>query len=139
MEQQASRGGESPVTIDILGLRVQSRSQEEINEAIGRIVHSGGHAVVPNVNVHFANLAWRREWLREFFNSAPVNFCDGAGIQLRPPGSSAAGSRSASPTAIGLIRLPATAWTGASVFISWAGARVLLRLPLPGLAPNFQA
>ena len=82
MEQQASRGGGSPVTIDILGLRVQSRSQEEINEAIGRIVHSGGHAVVPNVNVHFANLAWRREWLREFFNLAPVNFCDGAGIQL---------------------------------------------------------
>jgi len=68
--------------VGILGLNVQSHTREGLNDAIGRIIRGNGHAVVPNVNVYFANLAWRREWLREFFNSAPVNFCDGAGIQL---------------------------------------------------------
>ncbi|MCU0236760.1 MAG: WecB/TagA/CpsF family glycosyltransferase [Acidobacteria bacterium] len=68
--------------IRILGLDVQVHAYADLNEAIGRIVRSRGHAVVPNVNVHFANLAYRRPWLRELYNSAPVNFCDGAGIQL---------------------------------------------------------
>ena len=68
--------------VEIIGLKVQSHVQPELNEAIGSIILSGGHAVVPNVNIHFANLAYRRPWLREFFNSAPLNFCDGAGIQL---------------------------------------------------------
>ncbi len=68
--------------VDILGLQVQCHTREGLNEAIGRIIRSGGHAIVPNVNVHFANLSWRLPWLRDLFNSAPVNFCDGAGIQL---------------------------------------------------------
>ncbi|HEX7502513.1 MAG TPA: WecB/TagA/CpsF family glycosyltransferase, partial [Acidobacteriota bacterium] len=57
-------------------------SREGLNEAIGQIIRRGGHAIVPNVNVHFSNLSWRLPWLRALFNSAPVNFCDGAGIQL---------------------------------------------------------
>jgi len=69
-------------TVEILGLNVQLHSQSGLNEAIGRIVRAGGHAVVPNVNVQFANLANRLPWLCEFFNSAPLNFCDGAGIQM---------------------------------------------------------
>lgn len=72
----------SPPAVDVLGLKVQSHTPLELNAIIGRIVRTGGHAIVPNVNVHFANLAWRRPWLREFFNSAPVNFCDGDGIRL---------------------------------------------------------
>ena len=67
---------------EILGLKVQSHSQEEINEAIGRIVRAEGHVVIPNINIQFANLAQRLPWLREFFNAAPINFCDGVGIQL---------------------------------------------------------
>lgn len=72
----------SSATVDILGLRVQSRSMANVNEAIGAIVRAGGHVIIPNVNIHFANLAVRRPWLRDFFNAAPVNFCDGVGIQL---------------------------------------------------------
>ncbi len=68
--------------IRILNLDVQVHSYAGLNETIGRIVRSAGHAIVPNVNVHFANLACRRPWLRDLFNSSPVNFCDGAGIQL---------------------------------------------------------
>lgn len=68
--------------VDILGLRVQSRSMANVNEAIGAVVRAGGHAIIPNVNIHFANLAVRLPWLRDFFNAAPVNFCDGVGIQL---------------------------------------------------------
>jgi len=69
-------------TVEILGLHVQSHTWDGLNGAISQIIRSGGHAVIPNVNVHFANLSWRLPWLREFFNSAPVNFCDGAGILL---------------------------------------------------------
>jgi N-acetylglucosaminyldiphosphoundecaprenol N-acetyl-beta-D-mannosaminyltransferase len=72
----------SSATADILGLRVQSRSMDDVNEAIGAIVRAGGHSVIPNVNIHFANLAVRLPWLRDFFNRAAVNFCDGVGIQL---------------------------------------------------------
>ncbi len=70
------------IAAEILGMKVQSHSQEEINEAIGRIVRAEGHVVIPNINIQFANLAQRLPWLREFFNSAPINFCDGVGIQL---------------------------------------------------------
>lgn len=68
--------------IRILNLNVQVHTYAGLNEAIGRIARSGSRAVVPNANVHFANLAWDRPWLRDLFNSSPVNFCDGAGIQL---------------------------------------------------------
>jgi N-acetylglucosaminyldiphosphoundecaprenol N-acetyl-beta-D-mannosaminyltransferase len=78
---EAVRTGEDSL-VEILGLRVQSHTRKELNEAIGHFVQAAGHVVVPNVNVHFANLACRRQWLRDFFNSAPLNFCDGAGIQL---------------------------------------------------------
>ena len=77
----ASSGAQGAV-VDILGLQVQCHTREGLNEAIGQIIRRGGHAVVPNINVHFANLSWRLPWLRDLFNSAPVNFCDGAGIQL---------------------------------------------------------
>jgi N-acetylglucosaminyldiphosphoundecaprenol N-acetyl-beta-D-mannosaminyltransferase len=74
--------GSKVVSVDILGLHVQSHTREGLNEAIGRLIRCKVHAVVPNVNVHFTNLSWRLPWLRDLFNSAPVNFCDGAGIQL---------------------------------------------------------
>ena len=45
-------------------MKVQSHVQPEFNKAIGRIILSGGHAVVPNVNIHFADLACRQPWLR---------------------------------------------------------------------------
>ncbi|MBN2345006.1 MAG: WecB/TagA/CpsF family glycosyltransferase [Candidatus Aminicenantes bacterium] len=80
-DRNAGRGT-CPPAIDVLGLKVQAHTPEDLNESIGRIICGGGHDIIPNVNVHFANLAWRRPWLRDLFNSASVNFCDGAGIQL---------------------------------------------------------
>ena len=81
--QDRSAGKEaSSAVVDILGLQVQSHTYESLNEAIGQRIHCGGHDIVPNVNVFFANLSWRRPWLRDLFNSSPINFCDGAGIQL---------------------------------------------------------
>jgi N-acetylglucosaminyldiphosphoundecaprenol N-acetyl-beta-D-mannosaminyltransferase len=69
-------------TIDILGLKVMPFDQTTLNETILQIIRQGGHAVIPNINVHFANLAYRQPWLRDFFNRAAVNFCDGQGIVL---------------------------------------------------------
>ncbi|MCX6554748.1 MAG: WecB/TagA/CpsF family glycosyltransferase [Candidatus Aminicenantes bacterium] len=68
--------------IDILGLKVMPFTQTTLNETILRIIRQGGHAIIPNVNVHFANLAYHKPWLHDFFNQAPANFCDGQGIVL---------------------------------------------------------
>lgn len=69
-------------TIDILGLKVMPFDQATLNDAILQIIRKTGHACIPNINVHFANLAYQNPWLRDFFNQAPVNFCDGYGIVL---------------------------------------------------------
>lgn len=71
-----------PATIDILGLHVCPLRVEELNRRLLALIRQQHRAVVPNINVHFANLACRHPWLRDFFNHAPLNFCDGAGIML---------------------------------------------------------
>jgi N-acetylglucosaminyldiphosphoundecaprenol N-acetyl-beta-D-mannosaminyltransferase len=69
-------------TIDILGLKVMPFSPTTLNEAILQIIRHSGHAIIPNINVYFANLAYQNPWLQDFFNRAPINFCDGQGIVL---------------------------------------------------------
>lgn len=77
--------------IEILGVRVDRISAEELRAELLRVVRKGGRALVMHVNVHCLNLAYRRPWLRETLNRADVVFCDGAGVALaarmlgRPP------------------------------------------------------
>lgn len=68
--------------VSILGVRVQGWTRGALHDEILRLVRSGAHEAVLNVNVHALNLAWRHEWLRDYFNSARVVFCDGAGVRL---------------------------------------------------------
>ena len=69
-----------PPHIRILGLKVTPLTVQELHGFIGRTIDAGERHLVLNVNVHCMNLAHGKPWLKEFLNSAPVVFCDGAGV-----------------------------------------------------------
>lgn len=69
-------------SVKILGVRVDGYRVDELHVAIAQIVDRKERAPVLNVNAHALNLAYENPWLRDFFNSAPIIFCDGAGVGL---------------------------------------------------------
>lgn len=77
--------------VQMLGARIDYIDVATLHAFLERTITDDDRALVLNVNVNCLNLAWDRPWLREFLNSAPVVFCDGAGVQLgarmlgRPP------------------------------------------------------
>lgn len=74
-------GGDKEI-VDILGLWVCPLRTEELNSKILGVIKKRERAIIPNINVYFATLVLRQPWLRDFFNLAPFNFCDGVGIIL---------------------------------------------------------
>jgi N-acetylglucosaminyldiphosphoundecaprenol N-acetyl-beta-D-mannosaminyltransferase len=68
--------------INILGVGVDPISVAELHAKILDAIRRGGHDLVLNVNAHALNLCYRDPALRAFFNTAPVVFCDGAGVML---------------------------------------------------------
>ena len=68
--------------VDVLGVGVDPITAEELQAGIKRLIRSGQRGLVLNVNAHCLNLCHDDPALREFFNSADVVFCDGAGVML---------------------------------------------------------
>ena len=68
--------------IQILGVPVDSITQESLHLKIETIINNLSKALILNVNVHCINLAFENSWLRSFLNSADIVFCDGAGVVL---------------------------------------------------------
>lgn len=66
----------------ITGVKVTSCSRDELNEYICRVAREGRKEVIPNVNIHCLNIAWKNRWFREFLNSCKLVFCDGDGVRL---------------------------------------------------------
>ncbi len=66
----------------ILGTKVHPLTLAQLHQAIEGIIKRSSKAIVANVNVHALNLAYKRPWLREFFNTSEIVFCDGAGVIL---------------------------------------------------------
>jgi N-acetylglucosaminyldiphosphoundecaprenol N-acetyl-beta-D-mannosaminyltransferase len=71
-----------PLSFDILGVHVDSVSQQDLHAEIKRLIDSGQKKLILNVNVHCLNLAFENRWLRKFLNSAHLVFCDGYGVVL---------------------------------------------------------
>jgi N-acetylglucosaminyldiphosphoundecaprenol N-acetyl-beta-D-mannosaminyltransferase len=69
-------------SIDILGVRVNPLTVDELHTAINSYIRSKAHALILHVNVHCLNLSCESSWLREFLNQSDLVFCDGAGIQM---------------------------------------------------------
>jgi N-acetylglucosaminyldiphosphoundecaprenol N-acetyl-beta-D-mannosaminyltransferase len=72
----------TPTQAELLGVKVQGYSVDELLRAIGLIIDNGEHEVVLNVNAHALNLASKSAWLRDFLNQAFIVFPDGAGVVM---------------------------------------------------------
>lgn len=66
--------------VEVLGVRVQDLSTEELCARIGSLIRTGGRAVIANANVNAMNLACKLKWFREFLNRSDTVFCDGYGV-----------------------------------------------------------
>lgn len=73
-------GPAEPPSLRILGIKVTPITVPDLHAHIGAVIEAGARQLVLNVNVHCMNLAARLPWLKDFLNSAPVVFCDGAGV-----------------------------------------------------------
>jgi N-acetylglucosaminyldiphosphoundecaprenol N-acetyl-beta-D-mannosaminyltransferase len=74
---------DAPVpAIHVLGVGVHPLSLESLHEWMAQVITARGHELVLHANVHALNLASSEPWFRDFLNSAPVVFCDGAGVML---------------------------------------------------------
>jgi N-acetylglucosaminyldiphosphoundecaprenol N-acetyl-beta-D-mannosaminyltransferase len=69
-------------TVEILGVTVHPYTVDELHREIKALIVNNAHELVLNVNVHCLNLAYEQSWLRDFLNSATINFCDGTGVVL---------------------------------------------------------
>jgi N-acetylglucosaminyldiphosphoundecaprenol N-acetyl-beta-D-mannosaminyltransferase len=71
-----------PGALDLMGIGVHPVGSAAILDFCRQTIDSGRQSVVLHLNVHGANLAARRPWLRAFLNEAQLVFCDGDGIRL---------------------------------------------------------
>jgi N-acetylglucosaminyldiphosphoundecaprenol N-acetyl-beta-D-mannosaminyltransferase len=69
-------------TFNILNIKVQSWTLNELHKQIEAIIDNNQHELVLNVNVNCLNLSYDRIWLQNFLNSAKIVFCDGVGVML---------------------------------------------------------
>ena len=81
-----------PGALTLDGVCVHPVDVDALHAFIARVIASGERATVLHLNVHGANLAASRPWLRTCFHDAQLVYCDGDGIRLglsllhqRPP------------------------------------------------------
>jgi N-acetylglucosaminyldiphosphoundecaprenol N-acetyl-beta-D-mannosaminyltransferase len=68
-------------SINILGVRVDDVSCEQVIEDILRDASAKKKAVLSYVNVHAVNLAFKTRWFKDFLNASDIVFCDGFGVK----------------------------------------------------------
>lgn len=67
---------------NILGVLVDAVTVEMLHHYIKATIRKQEKRMILHVNVHLMNLVFEHPWLRDFINSAPLVFCDGAGVVL---------------------------------------------------------
>ena len=67
--------------VDVLGVGVDPVTAQELEAEVARLARRGD-GIVLNANAHCMNILHGERELREFFASADVVFCDGAGVRL---------------------------------------------------------
>jgi N-acetylglucosaminyldiphosphoundecaprenol N-acetyl-beta-D-mannosaminyltransferase len=71
----------SPNTIDLIGLPLHRVGVRELHAFISKTIESRSKALILNLNIHCACLAWKQPWLREFLHKSQLVFCDGDGVR----------------------------------------------------------
>lgn len=69
-------------SVDILGVRVDDLSKDEMIDFILKAAVERRRVVIAYANVHTVNLASAEAWFRDFLNASDVVFCDGFGVRL---------------------------------------------------------
>lgn len=73
----------SPVEpVYIQGVQIHPVTVEQLHNYIKEIIDMQLKALILHVNVYGLNLAYDRHWLKTFWNSCDLIFCDGAGVKL---------------------------------------------------------
>lgn len=65
----------------LLGVKIDDLGPEELVERILAVIAARSRMILANVNAQALNLAFDRPWLRAFFNSCEIVFCDGFGVK----------------------------------------------------------
>jgi len=68
--------------INLLGVRVDDVSLEEIFIKIEELILYRKHAIFAHVHVMGMNIALEQRWFRDFLNRAELVYCDGMGVKL---------------------------------------------------------
>ncbi len=68
--------------VNVLGVRVDPLTVEDLHAEIGRLVRGSKRALVLNANANCLNFCHQDPTLREFLNQAEIVLCDGAGVML---------------------------------------------------------
>lgn len=74
----------------LLGVKIDDLASDEVVGRIISVIGSASRMIVANVNIYALNLAFEQPWLRSFFNSSEITFCDGFGVKW---GAALAGQR----------------------------------------------
>jgi N-acetylglucosaminyldiphosphoundecaprenol N-acetyl-beta-D-mannosaminyltransferase len=67
---------------NVLGVMIDMLRLTEVIERIREAAENSDHTLIAHVNLMGINLAYEQEWLRQFYNSADLVFCDGMGVML---------------------------------------------------------
>ncbi|MCB9138846.1 MAG: WecB/TagA/CpsF family glycosyltransferase [Caldilineaceae bacterium] len=68
--------------VNVTGVNITPVSVDELHQYMAAVIAADQSVIIPNVNVYALNLAAKEPWLKEFFNQAPLVFCDGTGVIL---------------------------------------------------------
>lgn len=68
--------------VNLVGVPISPLTVDELHQKISCFIENGSKANILHANVHAINLAYQNSWLRSFFSSADIVFCDGAGVIL---------------------------------------------------------
>ncbi len=71
-----------PDSIQLLGVRVDKVTKDDLYDRIDRSVRSGDRSYFSYVNIHAINLAQNDPEFRDALNNASVVYCDGEGVRL---------------------------------------------------------
>lgn len=72
----------SQFKLELLGVKIDDLDVKKLNSSISKFINEGKQSIILHVNVYGLNLAYENSWLRDFYNSAEIVFCDGAGVIL---------------------------------------------------------
>lgn len=70
-----------PGALNLMGIQMHSVSVGRILEYIEEVIKKNEYAVMPYMNIHAVNLALRHDWLKSFFNRAPLVWIDSDGLR----------------------------------------------------------